>query len=103
MNTTPSAGVSASVARADDACAADRVKLCKDEKGVRAKGECMKSHPDCQPDVDKLCAGVAPDGGRILACLGSHQAELSPVCKGKVDERLSRKAAKAAPPPTPAQ
>jgi len=158
----------ASSARADDACAADRDKLCKESKGRRAKAACMKSHeselsdackaqraamtqaaeevhadckpdvdklckgvepgrgriraclkshqsdlspacqqaiasikamkekihPDCQPDVDKLCAAIAPGDGRVLACLQSHETDLSAACKGRVEKRLSKKAAK---------
>ena len=35
----------------------------------------------CRADVDKLCAGVPPGGGRILACLKANQAQVSPACK----------------------
>ena len=29
---------------------------------------------DCTTDVQSLCAGVKPGGGRVLACLQSHVA-----------------------------
>jgi cysteine rich repeat protein len=35
----------------------------------------------CASDVQKLCAGVPPGGGRIIACLKQHQAEVSDGCK----------------------
>jgi hypothetical protein len=37
---------------------------------------------DCSTDVQNLCAGVKPGGGRVLACLQAHVAagELSVGC-----------------------
>ena len=35
----------------------------------------------CASDVQKLCAGVQSGGGRIIACLKQHQAEVSDGCK----------------------
>ena len=37
---------------------------------------------DCSADIQSLCAGVKPGGGRVLACLQSHVAagELSVGC-----------------------
>ncbi|MDR3678174.1 MAG: cysteine rich repeat-containing protein [Acidobacteriota bacterium] len=35
----------------------------------------------CAGDVQKLCAGVPSGGGRIIACLKQHQAEVSDGCK----------------------
>ena len=35
----------------------------------------------CAGDVQRLCAGVPPGGGRIVACIKQHQAELSDGCK----------------------
>jgi hypothetical protein len=34
----------------------------------------------CRADSDRLCAGVVPGGGRILACLQSQISQLSPPC-----------------------
>jgi hypothetical protein len=35
----------------------------------------------CAEDAQRLCAGVQPGGGRILACLKQHQDALSDKCK----------------------
>jgi D-serine deaminase-like pyridoxal phosphate-dependent protein len=35
----------------------------------------------CEADVQKLCAGVQPGGGRILACLKEHKDAVSDGCK----------------------
>ena len=35
----------------------------------------------CQEDYQRLCAGVAPGGGRIKKCMADNSAKLSPTCK----------------------
>ena len=35
----------------------------------------------CGGDVRTLCAGVPAGGGRIMQCLASQAAALSPACK----------------------
>src|SRR5258708_4712490 len=35
----------------------------------------------CAGDAQKLCAGVQPGGGRIVACLKEHKDSLSDRCK----------------------
>src|SRR5450631_4000672 len=35
----------------------------------------------CADDAQKLCAGVQPGGGRIVACLKEHKDSLSDQCK----------------------
>ncbi|MGA7807729.1 cysteine rich repeat-containing protein [Bradyrhizobium sp.] len=34
----------------------------------------------CRADYDRLCEGVMPGGGRILACLHLHASQLSLAC-----------------------
>lgn len=36
----------------------------------------------CGADVHSLCAGTPAGGGRIIECLVSHSASLSPACQG---------------------
>ena len=38
----------------------------------------------CEADIQKLCAGVKPGGGRILACLKQHKDQVSDGCKQAV-------------------
>ena len=38
----------------------------------------------CRPDVEKFCQGIKPGGGRIWACLKSHEAELSQPCINQI-------------------
>jgi Cysteine rich repeat len=44
------------------------------------RNEAMTLMKLCRADYDRLCANVKPGGGRILACLQSRSAELSPPC-----------------------
>ncbi|WKW50768.1 cysteine rich repeat-containing protein [Rhodomicrobium lacus] len=34
----------------------------------------------CAADYFKFCSDVTPGGGRIIACLKSHEKELQPAC-----------------------
>jgi hypothetical protein len=40
----------------------------------------------CRADVQKLCKGVQPGGGRIAICLKQHESELSPGCRERIAE-----------------
>ena len=42
----------------------------------------------CATDVQNLCAGVEPGGGRILACLKQHKAQVSDPCRQAVAKAL---------------
>ena len=44
------------------------------------RSEAMALMQVCRADYDRLCGGVLPGGGRILACLQSHANQLSPGC-----------------------
>jgi Cysteine rich repeat len=35
----------------------------------------------CKADVDKLCSGMQPGGGRIVGCLKQNEAKVSAPCK----------------------
>jgi hypothetical protein len=38
----------------------------------------------CEADVQKLCAGIQPGAGRVMACLKRHKADVSEGCKQAV-------------------
>ena len=44
------------------------------------RGEAMTLMQVCRGDYDRLCAGVQPGGGRVLACLHEHSHQLSAAC-----------------------
>jgi cysteine rich repeat protein len=44
------------------------------------RGEAMALMQVCRGDYDRLCAGVMPGGGRVLACLQNHTNQLSAAC-----------------------
>lgn len=47
--------------------------------GMRAQAMALAQL--CRADFDRLCPGVQPGGGRILACLQRHASELTPQCR----------------------
>jgi hypothetical protein len=44
----------------------------------------------CGADVRSLCAGVDPGGGRIIECLATQSASLSPSCRGVLGQFAAR-------------
>ena len=44
------------------------------------RSEAMSLMQLCRGDYDRLCGGVPPGGGRILACLQNHASQLSAAC-----------------------
>jgi Cysteine rich repeat len=44
----------------------------------------------CGADVRALCAGVDPGGGRIIECLATQSASLSPDCRGVLGQFAGR-------------
>jgi hypothetical protein len=50
--------------------------------GASAQEGLFTTERDCATDIQSLCAGIKPGGGRILACLQSHVAagDLSVGC-----------------------
>ena len=47
-----------------------------------ATAQTAQQRAACQGDAKKLCSGVAPGGGRIIECLATQAASLSPACQG---------------------
>lgn len=48
---------------------------------LRPREELFIVRSACSTDIRTLCAGVAPGGGRIVQCISSNAASLSPACK----------------------
>lgn len=49
--------------------------------GPPALAQTREARQACGSDVQRLCAGMAPGGGRILQCLKARAADLSPTCR----------------------
>ena len=47
----------------------------------------------CNSDYRKLCANVAPGGGRILACLKARGSEVSEACRAALHDEQSKRGA----------
>jgi len=44
----------------------------------------------CKADYDKFCAGIAPGGGKVIACLDAKRDQLSVSCKTALDGRKKK-------------
>ncbi len=47
---------------------------------LQLRSEALAMIQVCRADYDRVCPGVVPGGGRVLACLQAHSAEVSPNC-----------------------
>jgi len=45
----------------------------------------------CKADAEKICAGIAPGDGRIIACLKLHKDEVSVGCAKALKELKAKK------------
>ncbi|MBC9880124.1 hypothetical protein G8O24_22600 [Bradyrhizobium sp. INPA01-394B] len=52
-----------------------------------ASAQSGNQHGACKADYDKFCAGVAPVGGKVIACLEAKHDKLSATCKAVLDSR----------------
>jgi hypothetical protein len=52
-----------------------------------ALAQATDSRGACKADYDKFCAGTAPGGGRVVACLNKQRDQLSDTCKKALDSR----------------
>ena len=43
------------------------------------------------PEVARLCPGVKPGGGRIIACFKEKAAELSPGCRSALQQAQAQR------------
>ena len=55
----------------------------------------------CHADVQKLCPGMRPGGGRIKECMESHKADLSQACRDALSKAEQQHAAPANAAPSP--
>ena len=54
--------------------------------GTCISGEVRAQEIPCTEEIRTLCADVQPGGGRILQCLKTNEAKLSPACTGRVND-----------------
>jgi hypothetical protein len=58
--------------------------------GVRSQElEDLKTY--CVEDIERLCKGVEPGGGRLLKCLKSHTKEMSVGCAQALQKLKAKK------------
>jgi hypothetical protein len=48
------------------------------ESNMKQEVEALRAY--CEPDIERLCAGVEPGEGRIKECLKAHEKEISVGC-----------------------
>jgi hypothetical protein len=77
---SPAAGGAAS-ATATGAPAAAAAAPALVLRPMRPREELFVLRSACGGDIRSLCGGVAPGGGRIMQCLATQAASLSPACK----------------------
>jgi hypothetical protein len=49
--------------------------------------------PQCIAELEKLCEGIQPGGGRIRKCYQENEHKLSPACRQQILERKKERAA----------
>ena len=60
--------------------------------GAAPQGEAMELfREECGGDVRRLCRGMFPGGGRIIACLTENREQLSPSCRSALAELRERR------------
>ena len=57
---------------------------------MRPREELFVLRSACGADVRSICGGVAPGGGRIVQCLATKAATLSPACKDVLSQFAAR-------------
>lgn len=78
--TTAAAGAAAAASpAANPAAAAPATAIVL--RPMRPREELFVLRSACSADVRTLCGGVAPGGGRIVQCLATRPAAISPACK----------------------
>jgi hypothetical protein len=75
----PAAGAAPAAAGAAPAAAAAPVVIVL--RPMRPREELFVLRSACGGDVRTICGGVSPGGGRIVQCLATNAAQLSPACQ----------------------
>ena len=57
---------------------------------MRPREELMVLRSACGADVRTICGSVQPGGGRIVQCLATNAASLSPACKDVLSQFAAR-------------
>jgi Cysteine rich repeat len=83
---TPAAPATAAPAGAPAAAPAPALVL----RPMRPREELFVLRSACGGDVRSLCGGVQPGGGRIVQCLATKAASLSPACKEVLSQFAAR-------------
>ncbi len=59
--------------------------------GAPVRADEAKPREACRPDVERLCPGVQPGGGRIANCLRENAETLSELCKRAIETTRARR------------
>lgn len=51
----------------------------------------MALRDNCKQDIQKLCPGIEPGGGKVMACIKEKQSELSQACSATISDLMARK------------
>ncbi|MBJ3775135.1 cysteine rich repeat-containing protein [Acuticoccus mangrovi] len=52
------------------------------------QAEAMQIASACKADIQRICPGVQPGGGRVMACMRAKASEVSPGCQAVIGEIL---------------
>jgi hypothetical protein len=77
----PAAGAAPAAAGAPAAAPAPAARAVIVLRPMRPREELFVLRSACGGDVRTICGGVAPGGGRIVQCLATNAAQLSPACQ----------------------
>jgi hypothetical protein len=84
--TAPAAAAAAAGAAPAAAAAPTAIVL----RPMRPREELFVLRSTCGADVRSICGGVPPGGGRIVQCLATNAAQLSPACKQVLSQFAAR-------------
>ena len=86
----PAAGTAPAAAGAATAAAPAATPAVIVLRPMRPREELLVLRSACGADVRSICGGVQPGGGRIVQCLATNAAQLSPACKDVLSQFAAR-------------